>query len=40
MSETKFGGKIGAHSEKISLASKNFASLAKAKFFSFFEFFF
>ena len=29
MSETKFGGKSGAHSEKISLASEIFARLAK-----------
>ena len=29
MSETKFGGKSGAHREKISLASEIFAKLAK-----------
>ena len=29
MSETKFGGKSGAHSEKFSLASEIFARLAK-----------
>ena len=29
MSETKFEGKSGAHSEKISLASEIFARLAK-----------
>ena len=37
MSETKLGGKSGAHNEKISLASEIFARLAKitvlAKFF-------
>ena len=29
MSKTKFGGKSGAHSEKISLANEIFAKLAK-----------
>ena len=44
MSETKFGGKSGAYSEKFSLASEIFAKLAKinvlAKFLLSFDFFF
>ena len=44
MSETKFGGKNGAHSENFSLASEIFAKLAKitvaSKIFFFFDIFF
>ena len=40
MSETKFGGKSGAHSEKFSLASEIFARLASEKNFDFFSIFF
>ena len=43
MSETKFGGKSGAHSEKISLANEIFDKLAKntvdSEIFVIFDFF-